>query len=460
MELLIVTDVAQLAQIKERIKDNKKAVDQALQTLAELMALPEGKALLARLTQARASYVASLDTVARLMEEAKKDQATAVMNNETLPLLDALQDRIKALTDLQTTMVAARGAEVAAGIQRGRTQLQLMGVLSLIAGIGLAFWITRTLTGPVNRAARLARTIAAGDLGGDFDAPSKDEAGRMLQALQDMNHSLARIVHQMSSGAHALASATRQIAAGNQNLSTRSEEQAHTLDKTAASMLELSAAVGKNFQRGVHASELAESASQVAVKGGSVVGQVARTMEAINASSRKIGDIIGVIDGIAFQTNILALNAAVEAARAGEQGRGFAVVASEVRSLAGRSAAAAKEIKDLIGASVAKVDDGCKLVEQASSTMDEIVASVRRVADIMGEIKSASQDQSAGIDRINQDIGWMDQVTHQNTALVERAAAALQSLEQQAEDLVQCVSYFKLGPADAGARWKALPAPR
>jgi methyl-accepting chemotaxis protein len=224
-------------------------------------------------------------------------------------------------------------------------------------------------------------------------------------------------------------------------------------------MEELASTVKQNYESGRHANQLAESASQVAVKGGSVVGQVVHTMEAINASSKKIADIIGVIDGIAFQTNILALNAAVEAARAGEQGRGFAVVASEVRSLAGRSATAAKEIKDLIGASVTNVSAGCKLVEQAGSTMDEIVVHVRRVADLMGEITHASQDQSSGIDQINQAIGQMDQVTQQNAALVEEAAAAAQSLEHQAKTLVHAVSVFKLGHRDAGTSMAALPAP-
>jgi methyl-accepting chemotaxis protein len=239
--------------------------------------------------------------------------------------------------------------------------------------------------------------------------------------------------------------ATREIASGVADLSERTEHQASSLEETSASMEELAATVKQNFASGQHANQLAGSASEVAVKGGAVVAQVVHTMEAINVSSRKIADIIGVIDGIAFQTNILALNAAVEAARAGEQGRGFAVVASEVRLLAGRSAEAAKEIKGLIGASVENVNEGCKLVEQAGSTMDEIVVSVRRVADIMGEITTASQDQSAGIDQINQAMTQMDQVTQQNAALVEEAAAAAQSLEHQAQNMVQVVSVFKLG---------------
>ena len=260
-----------------------------------------------------------------------------------------------------------------------------------------------------------------------------------------MNESLIDIVSNVRGGTEAIATATSQIAAGNIDLSSRTEEQASALEQTAASMEELADTVKRNYEQSRHANEIAEAASQVAVKGGSVVSQVVHTMEAINTSSRKIADIIGVIDGIAFQTNILALNAAVEAARAGEQGRGFAVVASEVRSLVGRSATAAREIKALIETSVNNVTEGCQQVERAGSTMDEIVVNVRRVTDIMNEITSASQDQTSGIDQVNQAVGQMDQVTQSNAALVEEAAAAAQSLEHQAKGLVQAVSVFKLG---------------
>jgi methyl-accepting chemotaxis protein len=280
-----------------------------------------------------------------------------------------------------------------------------------------------------------------------------------LEALQDMNDSLVNIVNQVRGGADSMATATQEIADGNMDLSSRTEEQASALEETAASMEELATTVKQNFESGKHAYALAESAAQVAAKGGTVVSQVVHTMESINVSSRKIADIIGVIDGIAFQTNILALNAAVEAARAGEQGRGFAVVASEVRSLAGRSAEAAKEIKSLIGASVGNVSEGCKLVEQAGSTMDEIVVHVRRVADLMREVTTASQDQTSGIEQVNQAVGQMDQVTQQNAALVEEAAAAAQSLQHQASSLVQVVSVFKLGDRASGAMARMLPAP-
>jgi methyl-accepting chemotaxis protein len=459
MELLIVADVAQLATIKERIASNKKAIDQALETLDKLIYLPEGKRLLAQLTEARIKYVASFTKVARLVDERNAEEATRVMNKETLPALDALQEPINALTELQRKIVVASSDEVRSGIASARALMLTLGALSLLIGVGLAYWITRSITRPMSEAVNIARTVAAGDLSSHIVVRTHDECGQLLQALQDMNGSLVTIVNQVRQGADSMATATSQIAAGNLDLSSRTEEQASALEQTAASMHELSSTVKQNFESGKHANQLAEAASQVAVKGGAVVGQVVQTMEAINASSRKIADIIGVIDGIAFQTNILALNAAVEAARAGEQGRGFAVVASEVRSLAGRSATAAKEIKDLIGASVTNVSEGCKLVEQAGSTMDEIVVHVRRVADLMGEITAASQDQTMGIDQINQAIGQMDQVTQQNAALVEEAAAAAQSLEHQATTLVDAVSIFKLGQRGSVRAMGALPAP-
>ncbi|MBC7415460.1 MAG: methyl-accepting chemotaxis protein, partial [Herminiimonas sp.] len=273
---------------------------------------------------------------------------------------------------------------------------------------------------------------------------STDETGRLLQALKDMNANLQKIVAEVRSGTDTIATASSEIASGNLDLSSRTEQQASSLEETASSMEELTSTVKQNADNARQANGLAMTASEVARKGGSVVAEVVQTMGSINASSRKIIDIIAVIDGIAFQTNILALNAAVEAARAGEQGRGFAVVASEVRNLAQRSAAAAKEIKSLIGDSVEKVEIGTKLVDQAGATMGEIVDSVRRVTDIMGEITAASQEQTAGIEQINQAITEMDNVTQQNAALVEEAAAAAESLQDQAANLSQVVSVFKL----------------
>ncbi len=464
MELIIVGDVAQLANIKERIAENKKIIDDALATLEKLVYLPEGKALLADLTVRRGAYVASFGKVAKLMEDGNKDEATRVMNTETLPLLDALQDPINKLADLQKKIVVSSSEEVRSDIRAAQVLMSALGGLGLVLGILFSFVIARSITRPLGEAVQVARTVASGDLGSEIRVETRDETGQLLQSLKEMNDSLARIVHEVRHGADAMATATSQIAAGNLDLSSRTEEQASALEQTAASMEQLSATVKNNDSSSAHASQLAESAAAVAAKGGDLVGQVVHTMEAIDSSSKRISDIIGLIDGIAFQTNILALNAAVEAARAGEQGRGFAVVASEVRSLAGRSAEAAKEIKALINESVNNVNAGSTLVEQAGSTMDEIVVHVRRVADLMRETNVATHEQAAGIAQVNQAIGQMDQVTQQNAALVEEAAAAAQSLEQQARHLVDIVSVFHLGgqrvgglPRLGGATPLALP---
>jgi methyl-accepting chemotaxis protein len=285
---------------------------------------------------------------------------------------------------------------------------------------------------PAERLRKVARTVADGDLTSRVDVTTTDETGQLLQALKEMNSSLVKIVGDVRTGTDNMASASSQIASGNLDLSSRTEEQASSLEETASSMEEMTSTVKQNADNARQANQLAASASEVALCGGSVVAQVVDTMSSINESSKKIVDIIGVIDGIALQTNILALNAAVEAAPAGEQGRGFAVVASEVRNLAQRSAAAAKEIKGLIGDSVEKVDLGARLVEQAGTTMGEIVDSVKRVTDIMSEITCASQEQTSGIEQINQAISQMDQVTQQNAALVEEAAAAAESLQERA----------------------------
>jgi len=339
------------------------------------------------------------------------------------------------------------------------------GVGSAAIWAGLGYFLDRTVFQPMERAICVARAIAGGDLV-KFQIRPEDETRHLLNALNQMSVNLVAIVADVGANVNGVITASHQIAGGNQDLSARTEQQASSLEQTAASMEELTSTVKQNADNARQANQLALSASAVAVKGGDVVGQVVDTMGSINASSHKIADIIGVIDGIAFQTNILALNAAVEAARAGEQGRGFAVVASEVRGLAQRSAAAAKEIKTLIDDSVGKVEEGSKQVAEAGRTMEEIVGSVKRVTDIMGEITVASQEQTAGIEQINQAISQMDQVTQQNAALVEEASAAAQSLQEQAGTLVQAVSVFKAGAAesaaDAGravaARRAALPA--
>ena len=323
---------------------------------------------------------------------------------------------------------------------------QILGgtlLLSLVI-ICFAWFVSRRIKLALDKAISVSEKIAAGDLTVRIDVESEDETGQLLASLKEMNEGLSRIVGEVRTGADSIATATEQIAAGNTDLSQRTEEQASALEETASSMEELTSTVKQNADNAQQANQLSISASGVAVKGGEVITRVVRTMESITDSSRKIADIIGVIDGIAFQTNILALNAAVEAARAGEQGRGFAVVAAEVRSLAQRSAAAAKEIKTLIEDSVSKVQDGSKLVEEAGHTTQEIVTSIKRVTDIMAEISAASLEQSSGIEQVNTAITQMDDVTQQNAALVEEAAAAAQSLEEQAQQMVQVVSSFTL----------------
>ncbi len=323
---------------------------------------------------------------------------------------------------------------------------QIIGGTLLLALVIFVFaWlVARRIKQALDKAISASEQIAAGDLTVKIEVDSEDETGHLLASLKEMNAGLARIVGEVRNGADSIATATEQISAGNADLSQRTEEQASALEETASSMEELTSTVKQNADNAQQANQLAISASGVAVKGGEVISRVVRTMESITDSSRKISDIIGVIDGIAFQTNILALNAAVEAARAGEQGRGFAVVAAEVRSLAQRSAAAAKEIKTLIEDSVGKVQDGSRLVEEAGHTTQEIVTSIKRVTDIMAEISAASLEQSSGIEQVNTAITQMDDVTQQNAALVEQAAAAAESLEEQALQLVQVVTRFTL----------------
>jgi methyl-accepting chemotaxis protein len=329
-------------------------------------------------------------------------------------------------------------------------------ILALGMAAFLGYLVTVAITRPLHKAVDAANLIGAGDLSNHIETTGADETSDMLRSLSNMQTYLAQTVNQVRSSASSVAGASTQIAQGNQELSHRTEQQASSLEETAASMEELSSTVSQNADNARQANQLAQEASVVAMKGGEVVGEVVQTMKGINDSSRRIADIISVIDGIAFQTNILALNAAVEAARAGEQGRGFAVVASEVRNLAQRSAEAAKEIKNLITASVEHVGKGTALVDQAGTTMQEVVSSIRRVTDIMGEISSASAEQSAGVSQVGEAVTQMDQATQQNAALVEESAAAADMLRQQAQDLVQAVAVFKLQP---GATMSTLASP-
>jgi len=353
-------------------------------------------------------------------------------------------DTVFALLDLQGKI-----AEQDYGIAQSHYEnIFMTSVVAIGLGVFFAmlvgFFLIKAIVGPLNEAVAVANAVASGDLTSRIEANSTNETGRLLQALRTMNDNLVDLVSKVRMGTDQISTASGEIASGNSDLSQRTEEQASSLEETASSMEELTSTVKQNADNARQANQLAAGASEVAMKGGAVVGQVVQTMSSINESSKKIVDIISVIDGIAFQTNILALNAAVEAARAGEQGRGFAVVATEVRTLAQRSAAAAKEIKELISDSVSKVEDGTRLVDEAGATMDEIVGAVKRVTDIMSEISAASQEQSSGIEQVNQAVTQMDEVTQQNAALVEEAAAAAESMQEQAQALTQAVGTFKL----------------
>jgi methyl-accepting chemotaxis protein len=335
------------------------------------------------------------------------------------------------------------------------------GLIGAILAVFMAYQLGRNISIPLRRAVTLAGRVAQGDLTAEVKVRTNDEAGELMAALKTMNASLVSIVSQVRAGTTTIETAAHEISAGNQDLSQRTEEQAGALEETASSMEELTSTVNQNADNARQAKQLAASAADTALRGGEVVSEVVTTMASINAASRKISDIIGVIDGIAFQTNILALNAAVEAARAGEQGRGFAVVASEVRNLAQRSATAAREIKELIKSSVERVDAGSRLVDQAGSTMEEVVQSVKRVADIIGEIAAASEEQRAGIEQVNGAIVQMDQGTQQNAALVEEAAAAAEAMREQAAALARLVGTFQLASVpQAGAPARRLAAPK
>jgi methyl-accepting chemotaxis protein len=400
----------------------------------------------------------------QLALDGKKDESYQLVRFEFRPVQKKWWALLRELAafEQQLNDVALRDADSA--YKSARTLMITFGVLALVTG-GLAAWLItrgllRQLGGEPMDAVRIAGQISDGDLAVEIETRPGDDSS-LMYAMRSMRDSLARIVSQVRTGTDTIATASAQIAAGNLDLSARTEQQAGSLEETASSMEEMTSAVKQNADHARQANGLAMSASHVAEKGGDVVSQVVHTMGAINQSAQKIVEIIGVIDGIAFQTNILALNAAVEAARAGEQGRGFAVVATEVRNLAQRSAAAAKEIKTLISDSVEKVDSGNKLVEEAGATMHEVVDSIKRVTDIMSEIVAASEEQASGIDQVNQAITQMDTVTQQNASLVEEAAAAAQSMQEQADHLAQVVSVFLLSGAEhaAGHRGPARAEP-
>jgi len=465
--LLLMTDPARLQAEYANVEESAGIINDALAKLDRDIKSDKGREIVAKMMAVRAKFVTARGNFLAATKDGRLEEAKAMLLSDIRPVQLTYFATLDELIGYQGALMAASAEQSRLSARNAVLAVLALSGAALLLSIVIAALASRSITGPLGRAVGVARKVADGDLTSVIHVDTTEETGQLLQALQDMNANLLRIVGQVRNGTESMASASAQIASGNLDLSARTEQQAASLEETASSMEEMTSATRQNADNARQANVLAESASQVAQQGGAVVAQVVGTMNEINEASRKIVDIIAVIDGIAFQTNILALNAAVEAARAGEQGRGFAVVATEVRSLAHRSAEAAKEIKQLIGDSVQKVEFGTTLVADAGLTMDQIVASIRRVTDIMGEIGAASREQDAGIEQINQAIIGMDSVTQQNAALVEQAAAASASLQQQSAELARVVEVFKLieaprtdGAAPRATRQRPRAAPR
>ncbi|MDO9421409.1 MAG: methyl-accepting chemotaxis protein [Herminiimonas sp.] len=424
------------------ILDQQKAI--YVDALNKMEPLFKGNAEFDKVSKGLRAMAQELIRPRQYRDSGKMEEFGKFLVTECSPLRRQIVDDMAVVVKSVQNTVEQKSAEANQTSTQSVTIILTITAIALLLSIALGFFITRAITRPLNQAVTVAQTVAAGDLTSKIDVVGKDETGQLLQALKDMNQSLIGIVSEVRSGSATITIASNEIASGNMDLSSRTEEQASALEETASSMEEITSTVRQNAENAKQANSLSLTASEVAMKGGEVVSKVVDTMNGINESARKIVDIIGVIDGIAFQTNILALNAAVESARAGEQGRGFAVVATEVRNLAQRSASAAKEIKLLIDDSVGRVDVGSKLVAQAGETMTEVVASVKRVTDIVSEISAASGEQSSGIEQVNEAIVQIDQTTQQNAALVEQAAAAAASLKEQASKLERTVDVFKI----------------
>ncbi|MFJ4293147.1 methyl-accepting chemotaxis protein [Cupriavidus sp. NPDC089707] len=453
--LVLVTDPADVEREKAEALRAHQDVQARLARLNEMVRQPdvsdEARKLVEDVAKVEAQYGPVATAIVGMAVERKVEEAVSRIDKQCRPLLTAL---IKA-TDAYAEFTKARQKEMErkleADYEHQRNLLILISLVSAAIAAAGGILITRAITRPIERAVDVAGTVAAGDLGARIEVDRNDETGRLLAALRDMNERLTATVTQVRASSANIALSTREIATGNADLSSRTEEQAASLEQTAASMEELTETVRQNTDNARHASELARNAADVAQRGSTTVQRVVGTMQDISASSAKIAEITGIIEGIAFQTNILALNAAVEAARAGEQGRGFAVVASEVRGLAQRSSSAAKEIKELIEASGRQVRDGSSLASEAGQTMAEVTQAVARVTGIVEDIATASVEQSRGIEQVNQAIVQIDQVTQQNASLVNEAATASRALEEQGRELNEVVAFFRL-PGEGGGR--------
>jgi methyl-accepting chemotaxis protein len=440
--------------------DGVKTASRSTELLKQIEALldsDEERALFARITELRKAYTSSKERAIKAKADGDAAAADRILNQEYMPTSEAYEGKQAELVKMQQSRIDAVAKDIDNASRNSARMIMVVAGLAVLFGAVCAWVLANAIVRPIRQAVELAEKVAAGDLTQDIEARTTCETGALLRALRHMNDSLVAIVAQVRSGTDTIATASAEISAGNMDLSSRTEQQAGSLGTTASTVEELTGTVRQNADNARQASQLSIAASEIATQGGAVVDQVVQTMGAINDSSKKIVDIISVIDGIAFQTNILALNAAVEAARAGEQGRGFAVVAGEVRTLAQRSAAAAKEIKALIVDSVGKVEDGTKLVDQAGMTMSDVVDSIRKVSDIVAEIASASGEQSAGIEQVNRAIADMDSSTQHNAALVEESAAAATALRDQADKLAEVVALFHIG-GQAMTAPKAAPA--
>ncbi|WP_075259935.1 methyl-accepting chemotaxis protein [Herbaspirillum camelliae] len=444
LQHILAKDAQEYEEVERSMQAQLSSIKSAQAEYLTQISEPEEKTIYPEVEKLIATFVSEHDKIIALSRQGKDEEARNLQRGDSTKAYRTSLQQIDKLAAVNNKGADSSNKQADDIYAQARLWIIVTVTACIALAMLLAVWVSRLIARPLEQALSVAQRVAGGDLTTHIEPSGEDETGQLLVALKSMNDSLVGIVGQVRMGTQTITTASTEIASGNLDLSSRTEEQASSLEETASAMEELTSTVKQNADNARQANQLAVSASEVATQGGDVVNQVVDTMGNINASSRKIADIIGVIDGIAFQTNILALNAAVEAARAGEQGRGFAVVASEVRSLAQRSAGAAKEIKELIEGSVAQVDMGSKLVERAGITMSEVVQSVRRVTDIVGEISSASQEQSEGIEQVNLAIAQMDEVTQQNAALVEEAAAAAQSLQEQAETLTQTVGFFKL----------------